>query len=173
MYNLKCSAVWSWFLVKCYAHLWNKPSAQSRTDLPPQSVPKLICNATNPILHPFLAPDKHYCVLLLQICLPFYKYIHGNIKYTLFCGEETWFPSLNITTLKIYSYVTTINNSFPFACAQYTLYWSLILTSGLFPDCRVCYALNRRTLAPVPLSLHSWNSGCILASGRAAFCTHA
>lgn len=101
-----------------------------------QSVPKLICNTTNPILHPFLAPDEHYCVLSVQICLHFYKYIYGNIKYTLFCGEETWFPSLNLTTLKIYSYVTTINDSLPFACAQYTLYWSLILTSGLFLDCR-------------------------------------
>lgn len=138
--------------------------------------PKVSLNSSvmqpTPYSTPFLAPDKHYCVLSLQICLHFYTYIHGNIKYTLFCGEETWFPSLNITTLKIYSYVTTTNNSFPFACAQYTLYWSLMLTSSLFPGCRVCYALNRHTLS-FPLSFHSWNSGCILASGRAAFCTHA
>lgn len=46
--------------------------------------------------------------------------MHGDIKYILFCGEETWRPSPNITT--IYSCVATSNSSFLLVMSGVPLY---------------------------------------------------
>lgn len=88
---------------RCSAHLFHQHS-QNIVIAP--SVPKLICDTSRPMLQPTLAPDKHFPSL--QIYLHFWKYMHGSIKYILFCGEGTWWPSLDLTT--IYSGLATSNS---------------------------------------------------------------